>query len=504
VDANFDHLENYNSLARRELALLEVLARLTGDVIERGRSELFSRYEKAIRDYETRFQATFENAAVGIANVTPDGRWLRANKALCRILGYSAEELITKSFQDITHPDDLAADLAQVELMRDGKINSYEMDKRYLRKDGAIVWVRRTIGCVRKSDGSIDYLVSVVEDISAHKRAEDELRKSEERFRSSLVHSPLPIALFDEQEQILAVSESWIEQSGYSREELRRVEDWTTRAFGEHSDEVLQVIRRVMQAWPAAHSGEHTIRTKDGRERLWTFVASPLGPQSVPLGPQSEGQHVYVIVAQDVTERRAHKEQVQLLLREVSHRSKNMLSVVEAIAHQTASREPEDFIGRFSERVQALAASQDLLVQNEWRGVDVGDLVRAQLAHFGDFIGSRIVVNDQKLRLNAAAAQGIGLALHELATNAGKYGALSTNNGRVDIGWGTDGDSLIVSWTESDGPSVSPPKRRGFGSMVVEAMAARSVDGAVHLDYPPSGLTWRLSCPAANALERGV
>jgi two-component sensor histidine kinase len=113
-------------------------------------------------------------------------------------------------------------------------------------------------------------------------------------------------------------------------------------------------------------------------------------------------------------------------------------------------------------------------------------------------------VNDQKLRLNAAAAQGIGLALHELATNAGKYGALSTNSGRVDIGWGTDGDSLIVSWTESDGPSVSPPKRRGFGSIVVEAMAARSVDGAVHLDYPPSGLTWRLSCPAANALEQGV
>jgi two-component system, NarL family, sensor histidine kinase UhpB len=132
-----------------------VLARLTGDVIDRVQSELFSRYEKAIRDYETRFQATFENAAVGIANVTPDGRWLRVNKVLCRILGYSADELTTKAFQDITHPDDLAADLAQVELMRDGKINSYEMDKRYLRKDGAIVWVRRTIAvCAKATDQS--------------------------------------------------------------------------------------------------------------------------------------------------------------------------------------------------------------------------------------------------------------------------------------------------------------------------------------------------------------
>jgi PAS domain S-box-containing protein len=239
VDANFDDLENYNSLARRELALLEVLARLAGDVIERGQSELFSRYEGAIRDYETRFQATFENAAVGIAHVTPEGRWLRVNKALCRIVGYPAEELVTKSFQDITHPDDLAVDLAQVEQMRDGKINSYEMDKRYLRKDGAIVWVRLTVGCVRKSDGSIDYFVSVVEDISARKHAEDELRKSEERFRSSLVHSPLPIALFDDRGQMLAVSQRWLEESGYSREELRRIEDWTTRAFGERSGEVL-------------------------------------------------------------------------------------------------------------------------------------------------------------------------------------------------------------------------------------------------------------------------
>jgi PAS domain S-box-containing protein len=336
-----------------------VLARLAGDVIERGQSELFSRYEKAIRDYETRFQATFENAAVGIANVAPDGRWLRVNRALCRIVGYPADELVTKSFQDITHPDDLAADLAQVEHIRDGEINSYEIDKRYLRKDGAIVWVRVTVGCVRKSDGSIDYFVSVVEDISARKHAEEELRKSEERFRSSLVHSPLPIALFDDQGQMLAVSQSWLEESGYSREELRRIEDWTTRAFGERSGEVLEQFRRVMQEWPAAHSSERMICTKDGRERVWTFVASA-------LGTQSDGRHVYVTVAQDVTERRAHEQQVQLLLREVNHRAKNMLSLVHAIARQTASREPEDFIGRFSERIQALAASSERRRENRF------------------------------------------------------------------------------------------------------------------------------------------
>jgi two-component sensor histidine kinase len=115
--------------------------------------------------------------------------------------------------------------------------------------------------------------------------------------------------------------------------------------------------------------------------------------------------------------------------------------------------------------------------------------------------GARIIVDGPTLRLQPAAAQAIGLALHELATNAGKYGALSTDRGRVDICWGTDGDTFTMSWTEREGPPVSAPKRRGFGTIVMEAMAARSVDGEVQLDYAPSGMTWRLTCPAANAQE---
>jgi two-component sensor histidine kinase len=186
---------------------------------------------------------------------------------------------------------------------------------------------------------------------------------------------------------------------------------------------------------------------------------------------------------------------------EINHRAKNLLSVVDAIAHQTATRTPEGFIEHFSERIQALAANQDLLIRNAWHGVEAEDLVRAQLAPFADFLGSRIAVRGPELRLNAASAQAIGLALHELATNAGKYGALSTDAGRVDIGWGTDGGTFILSWIECEGPPVSAPIRRGFGTIVMETMTERSVNGKVELLYPPSGVTWRLSCPVANALE---
>jgi PAS domain S-box-containing protein len=326
-------------------------------VLERG---------AAAHQSETRFRATFENAAVGMAHTTHDGRWLRVNNAMSRILGWPADELITKSFQEITHPDDLAIELAQLKQLRDGDIDSYSVNKRYLRKDGTIVWTRRTVSCVRSSDESIDYLVSVVEDISVVKRAE---------------------------------------------------------------------------------------------------------------------------------------EQVRLLMCEANHRAKNMLGLVQVIARQTAAGGPEGFIGRFSERIRALAANQDLLGRDERRGTDLEDLVRVQLAHFADLLGSRITMHGRKLRLNAAAVQAIGLALHELATNAGKYGALTTDAGRVDISWRFEGDVFTIDWTERDGPPVRPPKRGGFGSTVIESMAKVSVGGEVQFDYAASGIVWRLTCPAANALE---
>jgi len=209
----------------------------------------------------------------------------------------------------------------------------------------------------------------------------------------------------------------------------------------------------------------------------------------------------YVGTLADITERKEREEKEHLLMREVNHRAKNMLSVVDAIAHQTAAKDPEDFIERFSERIQALSANQDLLVRNEWNGVEIEELVHVQLAPFAGLIGSRIAVRGPMLRLKAASAQAIGLALHELATNAGKYGALSTERGRVDICWGVEGDAFTMSWTEREGPPVSAPRRRGFGTIVMEAMAERSMDGVVNLEHAPSGLTWRLTCPAANALE---
>jgi PAS domain S-box-containing protein len=369
---------------------------------------------------------------------------------------------------------------------------SWDGELTHTTREGRMIAVEsRHVGV--SYDGET-YVLETNRDITARKVAAEELRKSEERFRSSLIRSPLPILLFDDREQILSISQSWLEGSGYSKGELRHIEDWTTRACGEHSGEALEHIRRIISTEPEPCPHEWTIRTKEGRERVWSFITTS-------LGAQSDGRCVFICVAQDVTERKAHEEQIQLLMREVNHRAKNMLSLVQAIARQTVASNPEDFIERFTDRIQALAANQNLLVRKEWRGVDVEDLARAQLAHFADLVGSRITVHGPAVRLNAVAAQAIGLALHELATNAGKYGALSLDAGRVDVCWRLDGDVFAMSWAERNGPPVSPPKRQGFGTTVVDSMAKHTVGGEAELNYAPSGLTWRLTCPAANAAE---
>jgi len=208
------------------------------------------------------------------------------------------------------------------------------------------------------------------------------------------------------------------------------------------------------------------------------------------------------VMIEEITERKRAEELQSLLMREINHRTKNMLSVVLSIARQTAASDTAEFIKHFSARIQALSANQDLLIKSDWRGVDLEDLVRAQLAHFVDLIGTRISVDGPQVRLTAAAAQSIGIALHELATNAGKYGALSGERGRVEIDWRLNGNEFAIGWAECDGPFVEAPKRHGFGSTVISMVAKASVDGDVELDYAPTGLIWRLKCSADKVLER--
>ncbi len=177
------------------------------------------RYEADLREAEERFRSTFEQAAVGIAHVSPDGHWLLVNERLCEITGYSRSELTELTFQQITHPDDLVDDLSYLQRILDGELDHYAMIKRYLRRDGGLIWVNLTVSLVREADGAPKYFISVVEDITERKRAEDALMTSEELLASTFSGVEAAIAISKvinggDDFRVLSVNRACVDRTG--------------------------------------------------------------------------------------------------------------------------------------------------------------------------------------------------------------------------------------------------------------------------------------------------
>jgi two-component sensor histidine kinase len=222
-----------------------------------------------------------------------------------------------------------------------------------------------------------------------------------------------------------------------------------------------------------------------------------------------DGQTEWVVGTNlDITEEKNRESHVRLLMGEINHRAKNLLAVVLSVANQTRGENHADFLKKFSARVQSLAAGQDVLVENQWKRVSLEALIRAQLNHFKDLIGSRISISGENVQLSSAAVQTIGMAVHELATNAAKHGALSNIEGRIDISWHklSDGitDRLVMTWIESEGPTVFPPKESGFGSMVIGKVVEMNLGGEVTVNIATLGFSWLLDCPLDQVSERGT
>jgi two-component sensor histidine kinase len=196
----------------------------------------------------------------------------------------------------------------------------------------------------------------------------------------------------------------------------------------------------------------------------------------------------------DISEQKRREEHIRFIIDELSHRSKNLLAVVMAVANQTAQYACDvgQYQMRFAERLQALAHCHDLLVKDSWHGASLHDLVAAQMRPFGETNTGRIDAAGPPIIMKPDAVQHLGLALHELATNASKHGALSGAQGEVLIRWQVDEaeDRVRIHWCEKGGPLVVPPQRRGFGHVVIEQIVPRALNGSGTLDFAPAGVNW--------------
>jgi two-component sensor histidine kinase len=243
-------------------------------------------------------------------------------------------------------------------------------------------------------------------------------------------------------------------------------------------------------------TSEYRVRWPDGTI-LWLRGHG----QVVARTPEGKAHRLVSIVA-DVTERKGAEDHAQFLMQELSHRSKNLLTVIQSIARSTARTTTtiEDFEQRFGRRLQGLAASHDVLIRNSWQGAPIANLIRHQLVPFVDIQSSRIELVGPDIVVTPEATQAIGLAIHELATNAVKYGALSVPAGKVHICWKFDRNSreLLLKWVEQGGPIVNPPSRNGFGHIVIHKMIERSLNATVALEFATQGLEWSVTIPETN------
>ena len=345
---------------------------------------------------------------------------------------------------------------------------------------------KRTLGELERASADLEQRVQA---------RTQELSEATERFRSLFEHAPVAMLMADEAGSVRLINTGVERLFDYSRDEL----------VGQSVDSLLpaaqrpehRVLRAAFNDAPAARpmgfGRELHGRRKDGTEI----------PVEIGLNPlRVDGQTFVVASIVDISARRQAEQRMQFVMRELTHRSKNLLAVVQALARRTAasSQDLQAFHHDFGKRLQALAKSHDLLVARNWEGAPIDDLARSQLALLGATDADRIVIDGASMMLIPEAAQYLGLALHELTTNAVKYGALATPAGKVRIAWEAREDAsqrqrLVLRWRESGAPAASQPARKGFGHVVLEEIVPGMLEGTAVVAFDAEGMTWTLDAP---------
>lgn len=366
-----------------------------------------------------------------------------------------------------------------------------------LRADGSTIWVDILLNQIEHRGEPM--VIVVARDVMKRRAAEEEARINLAFAELLFERSPDAMFLVDELGKINRVNAAAEDAFQHPREHMLRqpIELLIPERFRGHHTEYRAAYMRNPKTRPMGRGLDLWARRADGSEFPVDIMLAPM---------EFRERRLALAVVRDTTERRRAEEHMKLVMREVNHRIKNTLSVVQAMAQRALASSAQEFTARFGERIQSLSVSHDLLVMNEWRSVGLPELVRLQLSYLGDVAETRISTHGPNLIVTALAAQAIGMALHELATNATKYGALSTDEGRIDIMWRlkrTEGRQhrFVMQWRENGGPTIDNPAKRGFGWTVLCEMTNMSLGADARLDYPPSGAVWRIECPAGRVCQ---
>lgn len=461
--------------------------------------------ENALRESEGRLAATYEAATVGIAEADERGNLVRVNDALCEMLGRSREQLLAMSFLDYTHESDRAEDAAAYARQVRGEIDRYTTRKRVTKPDGSILDFDVHSSSVRSGDGRFRYGVRVIQDVTEAKRMEDRIRRSEKHMRDLLEALPAAVYTTDAAGRITFYNKAAVEMAG--RTPLPGQEWCLTWRL--HTPDGAPLphdqcpMALALKEDRAVRGAEAVAERPDG-------TRVPFIPYPTPLH-DANGKLIGAInMLVDITDRKQAENRQKVLIDELNHRVKNTLATVQSLAVQTArhAEDLQDFVGKFQARLLAVARAHDLLTQRHWEDAPLGSLAREILAPLAGAAQGRVTVDGASLDLSPRAALSLTMALSELATNAAKYGALSSERGTLSVHWDLRQDSegsrmLHLEWQERGGPPVKPPTRRGFGARLMERCIETDLKGLFDLAFEPDGVCCRMTIPVSRCAVHG-
>ncbi|HEX2257907.1 MAG TPA: PAS domain S-box protein [Afifellaceae bacterium] len=456
------------------------------DVTERKRArEELTRSREHLRDF-------LENAVLGLHWVGPDGTILWANRAELQMLGYTEEEYVGRSIAEFHVEQETICDILQ-RLSQNEALHNYEA--RLRAKDGSIRHVLISSNVYRENDEFV-HTRCFTRDVTDLKLAEMGLRDSEARFRAVVETAAAGIVNIDETGTITFVNPAVEAMFGYRREELtgRNVRMLMP---GEHQARHDGYLRNYLETGEAKIIGVG--REVSGVRKDGSFVPLFLAVSEFSLA----GKRHFAGILRDISEAKAGERQRELLIRELDHRVKNSLAIVQSVCQQTlrSAESLTEFGDCFGGRLQAIARTHALLAAYNWSQTELSELIETIVEPYRDSGGVELRPGPPLL-LKSSAALHIGMALNELMTNSAKYGALSAAAGRIDLGWQVNGSGeLQLTWSERGGPPVSPPERRGFGTALIEKGTELQFGGRARIVFDAAGLTCEIVLPRSALVE---
>jgi PAS domain S-box-containing protein len=449
---------------------------------------------KRVEEERQRFVSLIENSSDFIAVSSLAWELLFVNEAGRELIGITPEKVVTTEVRDLWHNDTLPIVLGEAlpTLQSEGSFR-FQGKVRHFGTGEAIDVDCNMFGIRDAHTGDTIALAFAMRDIRVQKQREQALLDGEARIKGILDSAVDGIVTIDERGSIESVNPAAQRVFGYSMQELKgkNVKILMPEPYhGEH-DQYLRNYRHTGQRKIIGIGREVVGRRKDGS----TFPLD-LAVSEVPLGDR----RIFTGIIRDITDRKQADQHRNLLVAELSHRVKNTLASVISVAQQTF-RHAQSFKesrNAFEGRIQALAHTHSRLAETNWAGASLQAVLLDEVAPYRSGDGANTRMTGPNVMLGPKAAVSLGMAFHELATNAAKYGALSSPAGSVEIEWGMlrpEDRQVRIRWTERGGPEVEPPTRSGFGRLLLERGLAHELKGKVQLDFAKEGLKCTIVFP---------